>query len=97
MKTLPLSFAYLLSGASRSQLQSLEKKTHQISDTVSFDARNLGEELRMVEGLLWITQEGDPTDYLVGPGESFVVTRPGRVVVQSLTPESRFVFEETRA
>jgi hypothetical protein len=51
----------------------------------------LGSRMRVLEGVLWITQEGDANDYLVGAGETFVCTRAGRVVVESLAGDSRFV------
>jgi hypothetical protein len=35
-------------------------------------------------GRVWITQEGDRRDHIVGPGETLVVARPGRTVVQAL-------------
>jgi hypothetical protein len=39
-------------------------------------------------GSLWITQANDPLDYLVGAGEMFVITQPGRVVIEALTAAS---------
>jgi hypothetical protein len=50
-----------------------------------------GSRIRVLDGVLWITQEGDVNDYLVSAGETFVCTRPGRVVVESLDARSRFV------
>ena len=35
-------------------------------------------------GVLWITQDGDPEDYILERGERFTVTRPGRVVIQGM-------------
>jgi hypothetical protein len=35
-------------------------------------------------GRLWITEEGDRRDFVVHPGESFVVSRAGRTVVQAV-------------
>ena len=35
-------------------------------------------------GRLWITEEGERTDYVVRPGETFVVSRAGRTVVQAV-------------
>jgi hypothetical protein len=46
------------------------------------DAR--GVSISCLEGDLWITQQGDSRDYMIGPGERFVVDAPGRVVVSSL-------------
>jgi hypothetical protein len=36
------------------------------------------------EGRLWITQEGDPQDYLLLRGETFVPRKRGKVVVQRI-------------
>jgi hypothetical protein len=35
-------------------------------------------------GVIWITQDGDPEDYILERGERFTVTRPGRVVIQGM-------------
>ena len=35
---------------------------------------------------LWITEEGEPRDFVVGPGEAFVVTRAGLTLVQAVVP-----------
>ena len=39
-------------------------------------------------GKLWITQPGDPTDYLIGPGDFFAVSRKGRIAVTALDESS---------
>jgi hypothetical protein len=36
------------------------------------------------DGALWITQEGDPRDYCVNPGDSFEIKRDGLVLVSAL-------------
>ena len=36
-------------------------------------------------GILWVTQEGDPEDYLLKKGEQFVANRHGVVVVEAMT------------
>jgi hypothetical protein len=36
-------------------------------------------------GMLWVTQEGDPEDYVLQKGSAFVAKRQGVVVVQTLT------------
>ena len=48
------------------------------------DAR--GTRIQSREGTLWITEEGEPRDFVVGPGEAFFVTRPGRTLVQAVAP-----------
>ena len=35
-------------------------------------------------GTVWITEEGSRKDHIVGPGDTLVVARPGRTVVQAL-------------
>jgi hypothetical protein len=35
-------------------------------------------------GTVWVTEEGDSRDHVVGPGEAFVLTRNGRTLVQAL-------------
>jgi len=37
-------------------------------------------------GTVWVTEEGSREDHIVGPGDSLVVVRPGRTVVQALNP-----------
>jgi hypothetical protein len=48
------------------------------------DAR--GTRIQPREGTLWITEEGEPKDFVVGPGEAFVVARAGRTLVQAVAP-----------
>jgi len=38
------------------------------------------------EGVLWLTQKGDREDHPLRSGESFVIDRPGRVLVMALGP-----------
>ncbi len=49
-----------------------------------------GSEIRCLEGILWVTQEGDPRDYILEPGETFVTHRKGKVVLQALKHSSTF-------
>jgi len=39
-------------------------------------------------GRIWLTQTGDANDYFVAAGERHVVTRGGRVVIESFTPQA---------
>jgi len=40
-----------------------------------------GTRLQSLGGGLWVTQSGDPKDHWVQPGQTFVVSRKGKVVV----------------
>jgi hypothetical protein len=37
-----------------------------------------------LSGMLWLTQDGDSRDHVLGPGGMFRFERPGRVVVAAL-------------
>jgi len=37
-------------------------------------------------GAVWVTEEGEMRDYVVGPGDQLVVARGGRTLVQALKP-----------
>ena len=43
-----------------------------------------GARIRALTGTVWITQEGSRKDHIVGPGDTLVVARNGRTVVQAL-------------
>lgn len=47
-----------------------------------------GARIAVQAGCVWLTQAGDANDYFVSAGDSHVVTRPGRVVIESLTPQA---------
>ncbi len=38
-----------------------------------------------VDGVLWVTQEGDEQDYLLNKGESVTLRKGGKVLIQGLT------------
>jgi len=44
-----------------------------------------GDAIVVTQGILWVTQEGDPQDYVLSEGERFVANRHGSVVVEALT------------
>jgi hypothetical protein len=45
-------------------------------------------------GVLWVTQEGDPEDYMLRKGERFVANRQGVVLVQAINESAcRFYLE----
>jgi hypothetical protein len=43
-----------------------------------------GLHIRSAGAALWITQQGDPVDYVLSATEQFTVTRPGPVVLQGM-------------
>jgi hypothetical protein len=45
-----------------------------------------GVRIRAAEGLVWVTYEGSIKDVILGPGETLVVARNGRTLVQALQP-----------
>jgi hypothetical protein len=67
------------------------------SGTVVFnDARDL--EIELVQGNLWITEDGDTEDYVLAPGQSFRVRRQGATVLHALQESSiRVTHREARA
>lgn len=44
-----------------------------------------GVKIEVHSGKLWVTQEGDFSDHLIGPGESFRVNGHGLIVLQALS------------
>ena len=37
-------------------------------------------------GTVWVTEENDPRDHIVGPGGAHILVRGGRTVIQALQP-----------
>lgn len=37
-------------------------------------------------GTIWVTEEGDPEDHIIGPGETLLIGRGGRTLLQALQP-----------
>jgi hypothetical protein len=37
-------------------------------------------------GTVWVTEEDDRDDHIVGPGDALIVVRGGRTVIQALQP-----------
>ena len=48
-------------------------------------------------GQVWVTQEGDREDHILGAGEALVVLRPGLTIVQALEPASVAIREALQA
>jgi hypothetical protein len=50
-----------------------------------------GEAVVVFHGRVWITQDGDARDVVLGPGESFTLDRPGVALAQALRDSSLLV------
>lgn len=37
-------------------------------------------------GTVWVTEEGDQEDHILGPGETLTIDRGGRTLLQALQP-----------
>ena len=46
--------------------------------------RASGVHLICLEGSLWVTEEGTPTDVVLGPGQAYAVEAAGRTLVQAM-------------
>lgn len=51
-----------------------------------------GRGIAVSRGQVWITQDGDRRDMILGTGESFAFDRPGLAIVQALVDTSALVF-----
>lgn len=49
------------------------------------DGDRRGSTIVCLKGNLWVTQQGDAADYLLGAGERLVVSRRGTVLVQGIS------------
>ena len=51
--------------------------------TARLSARR-GDRVECLAGTLWVTQDGDPRDVVLGAGDGFTVDRDGRTLVSAL-------------
>ena len=47
-------------------------------------AARRGDRIECLSGTLWITQDGDPRDTVLGTGESFTADRDGRLLASAM-------------
>ena len=58
--------------------------------------RPLGRRVECVTGALWVTQDGDPRDIVLSPGDSFVFDQRGDALISALD-DARLLLLETCA
>ena len=52
-----------------------------------------GRHLTVVQGMAWVTQDGDPHDVILASGESFTFDRPGLAIVDAFNSTAVLVLE----
>lgn len=65
-------------------------------DVLLLQHLHLGQILYGLSGMVWVTQEGDSRDHLLGPGGAFRVQGRGRVVVQGLKRSRVLITSDAR-
>ena len=56
-----------------------------------------GQRLEVLDGWVWVTQDGDPRDAFIGKGGSFVFDRSGLAIVEALADSRMVVFADSVA
>jgi hypothetical protein len=62
------------------------EETHRLcrDELTRLDGDVAGRVISCSEGVLWLTQAGNPGDHLIRAGEAFAIDRPGLVLISSL-------------
>jgi hypothetical protein len=65
-------------------------------ERIRLDGRNSGRVISCREGVLWLTQTGNPGDHLIRAGESFSIGHYGMVLVSALA-DSVYVLSDRKS
>jgi len=53
-----------------------------------------GRRITVIEGNVWVTQDGDPRDIVLGAGEDFIFDRRAMAVLSALGGDARIVRQD---